>query len=34
MKKLKVDKEGLKAHQDRKQNGFRLFGTYFQTLWD
>ena len=34
MKKLKVDREGLKAHQDRKQNGFRLFGKYFQTLWD
>ena len=31
--KLKVDREGLKAHEDRKQNGYRLFGKYFQTLW-
>ena len=32
--KIKVDQEGLKAHQDRKVNGFRLFGTYYQNLWD
>ena len=31
--KLKVDRDGLKAHEDRKQNGYRLFGKYFQTLW-
>jgi hypothetical protein len=30
----KLDAEGLKAHQDRVQNGLRLFGVYFMTLWD
>jgi hypothetical protein len=34
MKKLKVDHEGLEAHQKRKANGFRLFGKYYQNLWD
>ena len=34
MKKLKVDREGLEAHQKRKANGFRLFGRYYQSLWD
>lgn len=33
IEKLKVDRDGLKAHEDRKQNGYRLFGKYFQTLW-
>ena len=32
--KIKVDKKGLKTHQDRKANGFRLFGKYYQALWD
>ena len=32
--KLKLDKEGLEAHQKRKANGFRLFGVYYQNLWD
>jgi len=32
--KLKVDWVGLKAHQKRKENGFRLFGAYYQALWD
>jgi hypothetical protein len=32
--KLKVDREGLEAHQKRKANGFRLFGKYYQALWD
>ena len=32
--KTKVDWDGLKAHQARKQNGFRLFGKYYQGLWD
>jgi hypothetical protein len=32
--KLKVDWDGLKAHQERRTNGFRLFGTYYQNLWD
>lgn len=31
---FKVDHEGLKAWDARKQNGFRLFGRYFQSLWD
>ena len=30
----KWDSEGAKAHQDRMSNGFRLFGTYFENLWD
>jgi hypothetical protein len=34
LKNLKVDREGLKTHQERKANGFRLFGKYFQALWD
>lgn len=32
--KIKIDHEGLKIHQDRKKNGFRLFGKYYQGLWD
>ena len=32
--KTKIDWDGLKAHQDRKRNAFRLFGKYFQALWD
>ena len=32
--KLKVDWVGLKAWQKRKENGFRLFGLYFEGLWD
>jgi len=34
MDKLKVDREGLEAHQKRKANGYRLFGRYYQNLWD
>jgi hypothetical protein len=30
----KIDCDGLEAHQKRKQNGFRLFGRYYQNLWD
>ena len=30
----KWDSEGAKAHQERMSNGFRLFGTYFENLWD
>jgi len=33
IRKLKVDREGLKAHQDRKSNGYRLFGKYYESLW-
>jgi hypothetical protein len=32
--KVKVDNEGLEAHQKRKANGFKLFGRYYQNLWD
>ena len=31
---IKVDREGLKAYQERMANGFRLFGRYYQGLWD
>jgi hypothetical protein len=30
----KVDREGLKAYELRKQNGYRLFGKYYQALWN
>ena len=29
-----TDWDGLKAHQERMSNGFRLFGKYFEGLWD
>jgi hypothetical protein len=32
--KIKLDTEGLEKHQKRKANGFRLFGRYYQNLWD
>lgn len=32
--KVKYDQEGHKKWQDRKANGFRLFGKYFEALWD
>jgi len=32
--KVKYDKKGHKIWQDRKTNGFRLFGRYFEALWD
>lgn len=28
------DWEGLEAHRKRMQNGFRLFGKYYTSLWD
>lgn len=28
-----IDAEGLKKYNERKQNGLRLFGKYFQSLW-
>lgn len=30
----KVDWEGRRKHQERINNGLKLFGKYFQTLWD
>ena len=32
--RMKIDEEGLKAHHARKKNGFRLFGKYYEALWD
>jgi hypothetical protein len=29
-----VDYEGMKCYNERIQNGFRLFGKYYQNLWD
>ena len=34
MKCVWEDREGRKAHQDRMSNGFRLFGRYYECLWD
>lgn len=31
---VKIDREGLDAHQARKTNGYRLFGKYYEGLWD
>lgn len=31
---IKVDWNGLKSWQKRKENGFRLFGKYYEGLWD
>jgi len=28
------DKIGLKKHQERINNGLRLFGKYYTNLWD
>lgn len=33
-KKVKYDKKGHTAWQKRKANGFRLFGKYYEALWD
>jgi len=29
-----VDDEGREKHQERMKNGFRLFGKYYEALWD
>jgi hypothetical protein len=29
-----VDDEGRQKHQERMSNGFRLFGKYYENLWD
>lgn len=31
---LKVDREGLDAHNKRIENGLKLFGKYYLSLWD
>lgn len=28
------DRDGRKAHQERMTNGFKLFGKYYENLWD
>jgi hypothetical protein len=33
-KRVKYDHEGHQAWQRRKDNGFRLFGRYYEALWD
>ena len=32
--KVKVDREGLDKHHERIDNGLRLFGKYYRSLWD
>jgi hypothetical protein len=32
--KIKINQEGLDFHNERRANGFRLFGKYYQALWD
>jgi hypothetical protein len=34
LSRSRVDWDGLKRHQERKANGFRLFGKYYQNLWN
>lgn len=34
LKYTKNDREGAKKHQERMSNGFRLFGKFFESLWD
>ena len=34
VRKIKVDRVGLKKHNERLDNGLRLFGKYFRALWD
>lgn len=31
---FKVDRKGMQRHQERMNNGYRLFGKYYQALWD
>lgn len=32
--RIKVDHVGLDAHNKRKEHAFKMFGKYYQTLWD
>lgn len=34
VRQLKVDREGLDEHNKRIENGLRLFGKYYRSLWD
>jgi hypothetical protein len=31
---ISSDHEGMQKHQNRMSNGFRLFGRYYEALWD
>jgi len=31
---FRVDHAAMKVHRDRMSNGFKLFGKYFESLWD
>ena len=31
---FEIDSAGMKKHQSRIDNGFRLFGKYYEHLWD
>jgi len=31
---FKIDSKRLAKHQKRMSNGFRLFGRYYEGLWD
>jgi hypothetical protein len=33
-KLVKINHKGLKKHHDRIDNGLRLFGKYYRSLWD
>ena len=34
VRKIKVDRVGLRKHNERIDNGLRLFGKYYRGLWD
>lgn len=34
VQQIKIDRAGLQQYHERVQNGCRLFGKYFQSLWD
>ena len=34
VRKVKVDRVGLRKHNERIDNGLRLFGKYYRALWD
>jgi hypothetical protein len=29
-----INRDGMNKHQKRMSNGFRLFGKYYENLWD
>jgi len=31
---FRVDRAAMKVHQERMSNGFKLFGKYYENLWD